>query len=119
MTKTVMIVEDNEDVVSLFARYLTGHGYRLVAVDPRQDPLDRLAELRPAVVILDVMMSQVGGWEILQRLRADPRLTEVPVVICSVLDEPELAASLGAQASLRKPVRQAQLLECLTGVLAR
>lgn len=116
---TVAIVEDNEDVVALFARYLAGQGYRLVPVHESSAALDRLAELMPAIVILDVMMRDVDGWEILQRLKADPGLRQIPVVVCSVLDEPELAYSIGADAYLRKPVRPAQLLQCLSAVSRR
>ena len=104
--------------MALFSRYLAGSSYRLIAVDPLHEPLERIAQIAPDAILLDVMMSQVGGWDILQRLKADPGLSQIPVIVCSVLDEPELAASLGAAASLRKPVRRAQLLECLGRVLA-
>jgi len=113
---TVAIVEDNQDVVALFTRYLAGQGYRLVPVPESSTALARLCELKPDVVILDVMMRNVDGWEILQRLKADPGLRRIPVVVCSVLDEPELAYAIGADAYLRKPVRPAQLLQCLGAV---
>ena len=116
---TVAIVEDNKDLVALFARYLAAHGYQLVAVTESTQAIERLAEIAPDAVILDVMMRDVDGWEILQRLKADRTLQHIPVVICSVLDEPQLATSLGAAAYLRKPVRPAQLLECLAGLLLR
>ena len=116
--KVIALVEDNPDTVRLFSRLLTGRSYRLVGLTESSTALAEIAELMPDVVILDLMMSSVDGWEILQRLKADPRLRRVPVVICSVLDEPELAASLGAAGYLRKPVRSTQLLDCLNSVLA-
>jgi CheY-like chemotaxis protein len=60
------------------------------------------------------MMPTQDGWEILQALKNDPATQHVPVIICSVLDDPELARSLGAVAYLHKPVTQADLLSVLT-----
>lgn len=116
--KVVALVEDNPDTVRLFSRLLTGRSYRLVGITDSSSALTEIADLLPDVVILDLMMSNVDGWEILQRLKTDPRLQRIPVVICSVLDEPELASSLGASGYLRKPVRSTQLLDCLSAVLA-
>jgi CheY-like chemotaxis protein len=112
-------VEDNHSVVALFRRYLTGHGYRLVPIEDAPGALQAIAKIRPEAIILDVMMRSVDGWQVLQGLKSDPSLAPIPVVVCSVLDDPELAFSIGAQAYLRKPVRPAQLLECLAGLLPR
>jgi len=116
---TVAIVEDNRDLAALFSRYLSRRGYRVVEIPDPQAALARIAAAQPDAVVLDVMMGGVDGWEILQRLRAYPSLRDVPVAICSVLDEAELAGSLGADSYLKKPVRPAQLLECLSRLLAR
>ena len=115
----VALVEDNQDLVALLSRYLASHGYRLVEVGDSSQAVERISEIEPDAVVLDVMMRDVDGWEVLQRLKSDPRLRQIPVAICSVLDEPELATSLGADAYLRKPVRPAQLLECLASLLGQ
>lgn len=114
---TVAIVEDNKDLVRLYSRYLSSRGYRLVEVADSGGAVERIAEIAPDAVVLDLMMSKVDGWQILQRLQGDSSLRHIPVAVCSVLNEPELAKSLGARAYLRKPVRPAELLECLTGLL--
>jgi len=59
------------------------------------------------------------GWELLQRLHNDPRTTSIPVIICSVIDNPELAQALGASAFLPKPIRQDDILAalCQIGVM--
>ena len=113
---TVMIVEDNADMVALFARYLAREGYHLVGVTDSTVALDRMRAVQPDAIVLDVMMRALDGWELLQRIKADPRLAKVPLVMCSILDEAELAASLGADAYLRKPIRPLQLLECLASL---
>lgn len=117
--RTVVIVEDNHDVIGLYRRYLAGHGYQVIGVGDSQQALERIREIKPDVVVLDVMMREVDGWEILQRCKSDPELRDIPVAVCSVLDEPQLATTLGAQVYLRKPVRPAQLLECLAGLSSR
>jgi len=70
-------------------------------------------ELHPAVIILDVMIPSQDGWEILERLRADPETRGTPVVICSVLPEQTLALSLGVDQFLPKPVSRSALLAIL------
>ncbi len=60
----------------------------------------------------------MDGWSILQRLKADPHTSDIPVVVCSVLPQPELALSLGAARVLQKPVSSAKLIETVQAVLA-
>ena len=116
---TVVIVEDNRDLVRLYSRYLAGRGYRLIEIGDSATAVQRIAEIMPDAIVLDLMMSRVDGWQILQSLRGSPSLRSIPVAVCSVLNEPELARSLGADDYLRKPVRPPELLECLTGLLER
>ena len=112
-TRVVALVEDNQDMVALFSRILSADGYHLVGFSDSEAVVERLAELMPDAIVLDVMMRGVDGWEILQQLKADPRTQQIPVAICSVLDEPELARSLGADSYILKPVRPARLQSCL------
>ncbi len=111
--RTVLLVEDNADVVALFRRYLVSEGFQCIAVTDSTAARECIAEHRPDAVVLDVMMRKMDGWELLQSVKTDPALRSIPVVVCSVLDEQELAQSLGADAYLRKPVRPAELIECL------
>jgi CheY-like chemotaxis protein len=112
----VLLVEDNADVVALFTRYLMPEGFQCIAVTDSTVAHEQILAHRPDAVILDVMMRKMDGWELLQRIKADPSLRSIPVVVCSVLDERELANSLGANAYLRKPIRPAELIECLLGL---
>jgi CheY-like chemotaxis protein len=67
----------------------------------------------PDAIILDVMMPEMDGWEFLQRLRARPETALIPVVICSIFNDPELAYSLGASLYLPKPVSRDNVLKAL------
>ena len=110
---SVLVIDDNEGLVKLLDRYLTDHAYRVIAATSGQEGLRLAQELLPDAIVLDVMMPGMDGWELLQRLRAEPRTTNIPVVICSVIHDPDLAQSLGASAFLPKPVSRDDVLQAL------
>lgn len=110
---TVLVVDDNEGLVELLSRYLSGHACRVSAAASGQEGLKRVQELLPNAIILDVMMPEMDGWEFLQRLRANPQTASIPVIICSVFNDPELAYSLGASLILPKPVSRQDVLAAL------
>lgn len=116
---TVAIIDDNRDLLSLFSRYLSQTGYEIFTIMDSSVALERVTEIVPDAIVLDVMMHDIDGWELLRRIREEPRLRDTPVVVCSVLHEEELATSLGANAYLHKPVKPTQLLECLSSLLHR
>ena len=74
---------------------------------------------QPGIITIDLMMPGRDGWELLQALRAQPETVTIPVIVCSVLDEPELARSLGAQGCLKKPAGQVDLLQALEAAQAQ
>jgi CheY-like chemotaxis protein len=110
---TVLVIDDNEGLVELVQRYLTDHACRVVAAANGQEGLLLAQKLLPDAVVLDVMMPGTHGWEVLQRLRNHPTTADVPVVICSVIDNPELAYSLGATLFLSKPISRDRVLDAL------
>jgi len=111
--KVLLVVEDNESVIRAFRRYLTGYNYQVIGATTGPEALRLAHEVNPVAITLDVMIPNQDGWEILQALKKDPATGDVPVIICSVLEDPELAYSLGATAYLHKPVAQADLLNML------
>ncbi len=112
-TRPVLIVEDNPGACELYARYLQDTEWQAVAVhDPRLAEETAVA-WRPAAIILDLLMPEIDGWSVLQRLRLDPRTAQIPVIVCSVINDAELAAALGAVASFKKPISRLDLLTAL------
>lgn len=111
--KTVLVVDDNEEIHLLFRRYLGSGGYQaLVATNGSQ--AISLAKCRDLYAItLDLMMSKGDGWDVLQTLTHDPQTSHLPIIICSVLDQEELATMLGAAAFLKKPILCDSLLDTL------
>ncbi|HPN54255.1 MAG TPA: response regulator, partial [Anaerolineaceae bacterium] len=106
----LLVMDDNAGLIELYRRYLARRGYRVFEAHSSDEAIE-IAEKQPLrLIILDVMMPEQDGWEVLQRLKCAPAAQTVPVMICSVLDETEMAQVLGASDYLRKPVTQEALL---------
>jgi CheY-like chemotaxis protein len=112
-SRLILLVDNNLDLADLFRLYLEGQDWSLIHAASVQEAIAICRKQTPAIVLLDVLMPGQDGWHLLAQLRRLPETAGIPIVICSVLDQPQLALSLGATAYLRKPVTQAQLLEVL------
>ena len=110
---TVLVIDDNAGLVELLKDYLTGHACRVVSATSGREGLRLAQEAAPDAIVLDVMMPEIDGWELLQRLRNHPQTAAIPVIICSVFNNPELAYSLGASLFLPKPVSRSDVLTAL------
>ncbi len=109
----ILVIDDNTDWLELQQRYVVGSPYQLTGTSDAAHAAPLAAELQPAVILLDVMMHNVDGWQILSELRHDPATAAIPIVICTILPVAELALALGANAFLQKPVTQEQFLQTL------
>ncbi|MHB0875631.1 MAG: response regulator [Anaerolineae bacterium] len=115
----VLLVDDNEKLLQLYARYLSLGPYEAATATSAAEAEAWLEREHADAVVLDVMMRGEDGWELLERLRARPETARLPVIVCSVLDEPRLALLLGAQASLKKPIVADDLLEVVRRVTSK
>jgi CheY-like chemotaxis protein len=113
----VLAIDDNQQMGVLFARYLAGTPWQIVCAANGEQARRSLSLAIPAVILMDVMMPGEDGWELLLSFQRDERLRGVPIIICSVLTEPQLALMLGARAYLPKPVTQATLVHTLAPYL--
>jgi CheY-like chemotaxis protein len=109
----IAIVDDNPKTLRLFQRYLSPYSYRPVLIQESVGAAAAICELQPDAVLLDIMMQDVDGWQVLQTLKSDPRTRAIPVIVCSVLNEDELARSIGADLYLRKPISPVTLVQAL------
>jgi CheY-like chemotaxis protein len=109
----VLVFDDSEDQLSLLQRYVSNTRYRLVAVMEPHRAVELVQTVRPIVIIIDVMMPRVDGWEVLSVLRSTIELSHIPVVILSILPLNQLALDLGADAFLSKPISQEQFIQAL------
>jgi CheY-like chemotaxis protein len=114
--RAVLVVDDNEDVLRLFRSYLIPHRYRVVTAQTARDGLRKARQMRPYAITLDLMMPEQDGWDLLQTLLNQPDTNCIPIIVCSVLKQKELALSLGATAFLPKPVSEQDLLSALAAL---
>lgn len=111
--RTIVLIDDNPQIGLMFNYMLDGSPYHTIHVRTADRALRISHDQQPSVIILDVVMPARDGWEILSALRQDPATVAVPVVVCSVLPDRDLALSLGAADFLDKPVTRDRLLETL------
>ncbi len=115
----VLVVEDNPAAFALYQRYLANSDWLpVLATDPRLTSEVAVAQGVEAV-LLDIMMPETDGWRVLQALRTDERTRDLPVIICSVVDDPALGRALGATDYLTKPVSRSALLQALGRAVRR
>jgi signal transduction histidine kinase/CheY-like chemotaxis protein len=109
----IMLVDDDALFRRELAEVLTREGYTVVEAADGRIALNHLrTQPLPRMILLDLMMPAMDGWEFAATIRADPMLANIPVVVMSSLDRVEInAALLGATDSVRKPVRLPQLLD--------
>ncbi len=117
---TILVVDDNEDNRAMLARRLARQGYEVLTAPGGRAALDTLAARPLDLVLLDVMMPDLDGYAVLQRLKADPALRDIPVLMISALDELDSVVrciQLGADDYLGKPfdpvLLQARIGACL------
>ena len=115
--RRILVVDDVEADARLYRLYLAARHYVVELARNQAELAEQLAQACPDMIILDVLMPHWDGWAVLQRLKTLPETANIPVVICSVLSQPELALSLGAAAVLQKPLREEHLLQAVDSLL--
>jgi len=98
---TILVVDDDTDCRELLADLLSNQGYVVVCAKNGREALDCINASPPALMILDLMMPVMSGWELLERQKNDPNLESLPVV---VLTASGLVQNLDAEAVFHKPI---------------
>jgi len=106
----VLIVEDDADLREMMAQLLSLEGYHTATVANGREALEYLQHGHPDLILLDLMMPVMDGWEFRRHQQADPSLAGVPVIVLSALDQSR-TAEVSAQAFLKKPLDFDRLLE--------
>jgi CheY-like chemotaxis protein len=114
---TVLAVDDNPDMIRFYRRSTEGTSYRIVHISRGQDLFEAVKATAPDVILLDVILPDVDGWELLMHLHEHPVSRWTPVIVCTVVREENLALSLGAALHLSKPLQPRQLIRALDQVL--
>lgn len=99
----VLVVEDDPKTVDLLRFLLVRAGFRVEPARDGEEALAKARALRPSIITLDILLPRKDGWEVLQELKGDPATRGIPVVIVSIVDEPQRGFSLGAADYIQKP----------------
>lgn len=106
----VLLVEDDPSTLMGLVELLSSQGYPVLSAQNGAEAVDLLSEgLRPGVILLDLTLPKVSGWEFLNYLRRDGELREIPVIVVTALSQQE-AHVIGADLVLQKPVNLSELL---------
>jgi CheY-like chemotaxis protein len=113
---TVLVVDDNLDLVHFYKRYVEGTGYEIVHASQGSEVWRAVARRTPDLIVLDVMLPDINGWHLLHELHRRPATAQIPVIVCSVINQEALAQTLGAAACLTKPVHRQAFIQALDRV---
>jgi CheY-like chemotaxis protein len=114
--RPLLVVDDNAGLLDLFERYLSLTDLYVVRASDPEEGYRLACEAAPAAVVLDILMPGGDGWSLLRRLKQNALTAAVPVIVCSVFNDPLLAQALGAAAFVAKPVSQTGLLGALAAL---
>jgi PAS domain S-box-containing protein len=110
---TVLVIDDDPTVHDLMRRFLVKEGFQIQSALNADQGLRLARAIHPAAITLDVMMPGQDGWATLSTLKNDPELTDIPVVMLTMVDDKTLGYTLGASDYLTKPIDRSQLSRIL------
>ena len=100
MAKKILLVEDEELMTDLLQRKLAKEGYEILVAKDGQEGLKAMREVKPDLVLLDIIMPRMGGFEVMEEMNKDPELKKIPVIVISNSGQPvelDRAQKLGAK----------------------
>jgi CheY-like chemotaxis protein len=111
--RLILAIDDDPDVLDLMVNRLADSEFSVVTARGGEAGLKAASELKPDLITLDLLRPGLDGWEVLRRLKANPALRHIPVIMMSILENRALAFGMGASECLVKPVARERLLEVL------
>ena len=107
--RPILVVDDDPNSRELLQRTLESDGFTVVTAATGEEGLELAREVRPSLMTLDVLMPAMDGWSVLQEVKADPELEDIPVMMISIAGDKDLGYTLGAVECLTKPVDRDKL----------
>ena len=115
----ILVIEDDPSAADLLESQLSSAGYDVAICSEPHRAIEMVIDLQPAVITLDVIMLATNGWDVLSKLKADPRTAKVGVVMVTVMDQRQTGMLLGADEYIVKPVDKSILLTAVERCLNR
>lgn len=112
--KVILAIDEDEKTLALYQRHLHPHGYQIIPLTDPTLAITKVKQLNPHAITLDLIMPGMDGWQLMTALKADPQTKDIPIIVCSNLDERHKAMSIGAADYLVKPILENELLDSLT-----
>jgi two-component system response regulator VicR len=117
----IMVVDDEPDLLEVVRLILESDGYQVVTAGSGQEALDKMEKEKPDLVLLDIIMPKMDGWEVFSRIKADPKTTDIPVIMLTAKDQ-RIDKLIGLHVVrvddyITKPFGRAELLERIKRVL--
>ncbi|MGZ3429313.1 MAG: response regulator transcription factor, partial [Polyangia bacterium] len=120
---TLLVVDDEPDIAKLVARIFARRGYRVNVAGDGAEALASVATDRPDLLILDLNLPKIDGWEVCRRLKSDPKTSAIPIVMLTAahanVDDAQIGLGLGADEYVAKPFVKAVLLHNVERLLGR
>ena len=116
----ILIADDTEQNVELVQAYLDELGCKIETAFDGQETLDKVAAVKPDLILLDIMMPKVSGFEVCRKLKADPATASIPICMVTALNEEgdiERAVEAGTDDFLSKPVNKVELVKRVENML--
>jgi len=118
----VLVVDDAADARALYGEYLQYLGFRVETAENGAQAIQSARRESPAIIIMDLAMPELDGWQAIKRLKSDPLAADIPIVALSAYsfgEEPKRAREAGADLCLSKPCLPSQLARVIRALLVR
>ena len=109
----VLVIDDNPDIIHFYRRFLARTCYIIADLRDGSQVFEMIEKCRPDIIVLDVMLPDTDGWELLSQLKGRASSRNIPIIVCSVLGQKDLALSFGAKVYLSKPVGRLEFIQAL------
>jgi len=120
MSKRILIVEDQEDLRGVLRDLLSGSGYAVVEAQDGPDGVDKAKSERPDLILMDIQLPLIDGYEATRQIKADPTLAKTPIIAVSsfaMKGDEQKARAAGCDHYVTKPYSPLQLLRAIRGIL--
>ena len=121
MNETILVVDDEANIVELARMYLAQEGYRVESAGDGKTALDKVAAIQPALMVLDLMLPAIDGWEVCRRVRAGEQ-RDLPIIMLTARDDDVdkiVGLELGADDYMTKPFNPRELVARIKAILRR